>query len=478
MHTILVADDSVTIQKAVAIVFDKEPFKVVTAATGAEAVQRAKELKPHIVITDHTMPDRSGYDLADALKADPSTAQIPVLLLSSSAAPFDEARARAAGIVGHVPKPFDCQTLLERVRAAVGAPAIRHGSFASAAPAPAAASMPRPPGLGGGLPRPPTTNPGVQARPAPLPTPAAPAGLGSGAPKSPPRAPTPTPARDLDPFGLGAASASSPAPSSGAPAPLPSRLGGAGGSRSGEGAPVAARPAPPSVPSQVSASPNPFAARPPSGLNAVGQPGVSTPSPRPASPPGAPRVDGARPGAVAVDEFMEVSDLEVAEVGGAGRTAMAQASVAPAPVPTGLPRTSTGSSSAPRPRPDPSAVTAKVDAHHLAALDAQFNGDGGPRPSAPSPGAAPSSPPSSTTAPRSGEGRAVGEPTTGVVAAGAARVAEAASRTIEATTGAAPSAEALSAAAREIVERIAWEVVPELAETIIREEIQRLLKER
>src|SRR5688500_14062964 len=114
-HTILVADDSVTIQKVVDIVFEKEPFTVVKVSNGADAIARARELRPHLVLADHMMPGKNGYEVAESLRADPATQGIPVVILSGSSAPFDEARARAAGVVMHVPKPFDCNTLLDRV---------------------------------------------------------------------------------------------------------------------------------------------------------------------------------------------------------------------------------------------------------------------------------------------------------------------------------------------------------------------------
>src|SRR5437879_2618178 len=104
MHTILVADDSVTILKAVEIVFDKEPFQVVKAGSGAEAIARAKELRPALVLADHAMSDKSGYEVAEALRADPSTSGIPVMILSGNTAPYDEGRARAAGVIGNVQK--------------------------------------------------------------------------------------------------------------------------------------------------------------------------------------------------------------------------------------------------------------------------------------------------------------------------------------------------------------------------------------
>ncbi len=99
MHTILVADDSVTIQRAVEIALDREPFTLVKAASGHEALTRARELKPHLVLADHTMGDQSGYDLAAALRADPATSAIPVVLLSAAANPYDDGRLRSVGNV-------------------------------------------------------------------------------------------------------------------------------------------------------------------------------------------------------------------------------------------------------------------------------------------------------------------------------------------------------------------------------------------
>ena len=112
MHTILVADDSVTIHKAVEIVFQKEPFQLVKAISGAQAISMTRELKPQLLLLDHQLLDSDAFEVAEVLRQDPSTSSIPVFVLSSNTVPFDEGRGRIAGIVGHLAKPFDCQTLL------------------------------------------------------------------------------------------------------------------------------------------------------------------------------------------------------------------------------------------------------------------------------------------------------------------------------------------------------------------------------
>ena len=68
------------------------------------------------MLADAVMPRMNGYELCQALKADPQLAEVPVLLLTGTFEPFDEARARAARADGHIAKPFDSQALLTRVR--------------------------------------------------------------------------------------------------------------------------------------------------------------------------------------------------------------------------------------------------------------------------------------------------------------------------------------------------------------------------
>ena len=114
--TLLLADDSVTIQKVVAIVFAGEDYRITAVDNGEDALRRARENPPDIVLADAVMPRMNGYELCQALKADPQFADVPVLLLTGTFEPFDEGRARAAHADGHVAKPFDSQALLTRVR--------------------------------------------------------------------------------------------------------------------------------------------------------------------------------------------------------------------------------------------------------------------------------------------------------------------------------------------------------------------------
>ena len=187
-RTILLADDSKTIRLAVEIVFEKEPYEVVCVGNGDDALTRAKEIRPAIILADHLMPGRSGYELAAAIGADPDTAGIPVVLLTGSASPFDEARAQASGVAATIKKPFDCQSLIDRVDELLGgrasaAPNTAMPAFAGAPSTGAMAQVPQAPSA------PSFTAPVAPSTPAPsTPTPAAPTFA------SPPVTPAPAPA--------------------------------------------------------------------------------------------------------------------------------------------------------------------------------------------------------------------------------------------------------------------------------------------
>jgi CheY-like chemotaxis protein len=131
--TILLADDSVTIQKVVAISFASEDVNVVTVDNGDDAITKVQELRPDIVLADVVMPGKNGYEVCEAIKANPELAHIPVLLLTGTFEAFDEPRARSVGSAGHIAKPFEAQSLVAEVRSLIEA------TTASAAPAPVAA---------------------------------------------------------------------------------------------------------------------------------------------------------------------------------------------------------------------------------------------------------------------------------------------------------------------------------------------------
>jgi CheY-like chemotaxis protein len=113
--TLLLADDSVTIQKVVGITFANEDVELVTVDNGDDALARARVLKPDIVLADVSMPGLDGYALCSALKAEPELSHIPVLLLAGTFDNFNEARAAEAQVDAHIAKPFEAQALVDQV---------------------------------------------------------------------------------------------------------------------------------------------------------------------------------------------------------------------------------------------------------------------------------------------------------------------------------------------------------------------------
>jgi CheY-like chemotaxis protein len=144
--TLLLADDSVTIQKVVGISFASEDIDLITVDNGDDAVARAKEVRPDAILADVVMPGLNGYEVCEAIKADPNLAHIPVLLLTGTFEAFDDERAQRCGAVGHVAKPFEAQVLVERVHELL-AQSAAPSPPAAAAPAaePVAAAVPQPP---------------------------------------------------------------------------------------------------------------------------------------------------------------------------------------------------------------------------------------------------------------------------------------------------------------------------------------------
>jgi CheY-like chemotaxis protein len=113
---LLLADDSVTIQRVIELTFADEDVQVLTAGDGEQAIQRVQSDRPDIVLADIGMPKRSGYDVAAFIKGQPELSHIPVLLLTGAFEPVDERRAHSVGCDGVLVKPFEPQHVIARVR--------------------------------------------------------------------------------------------------------------------------------------------------------------------------------------------------------------------------------------------------------------------------------------------------------------------------------------------------------------------------
>jgi CheY-like chemotaxis protein/histone H3/H4 len=113
---LLLADDSVTIQRVVDLTFSGEDVEVVAVGDGEQAIARIPIERPDIVLADIGMPKRTGYEVAAFVKTHPEFKHVPVLLLAGAFEPVDEQKAREAGCDGVLVKPFEPQHVVSRVR--------------------------------------------------------------------------------------------------------------------------------------------------------------------------------------------------------------------------------------------------------------------------------------------------------------------------------------------------------------------------
>ncbi|MFL5305885.1 MAG: two-component system response regulator [Polyangia bacterium] len=384
---ILIADDSVTIQKAFALTFAGEDVTVTTARSADEAFALAQKVRPDLIVADGVMPGRTGYDLCAQVRSDPALRAVPVYILASAQQPYDEARATKSGADGQLTKPWDTAAFLQQVaNLGPGAAAPARRTTASSMPAAAVDDAEYGEisieGNGDAA-----TPPPVVAAPAPA-APSAPAPL--------PRSPTP------------------PLPNAPLAAPPGMRPSLIPGMR--PGVPPAARPGtapmrPLAPAAAVQAPPRPAA--PVAGRTMIGLPAAGVPM------PGIARATA--PG--------------VAPMPAAGPAL--RAPFAPAPPPAAAPVVPfTPPAPPPRPRtmtPTPPPVVAPPPRARVLT----------PSPAAPQ-----------TAATHSAVSQSIEQKLAAISAKG-------------------PEYEAIAKLSREIIEQVVWEVVPDLAEAIIREHMEK-----
>jgi CheY-like chemotaxis protein len=137
---ILLADDSITIQKVIELTFSDEDFEVVTVGNGRLAIEKVQDVRPDVVLCDIIMPEKDGYEVCDFVKKNAALSHIPVLLLTGAFEPFDQERASRVGCDGFLAKPFEPQALIAKVK-----DLLRQAEARQPATAPVPAVAPPPP---------------------------------------------------------------------------------------------------------------------------------------------------------------------------------------------------------------------------------------------------------------------------------------------------------------------------------------------
>jgi CheY-like chemotaxis protein len=159
---ILAIDDSKTMRLAIKITFAAEDADVTSVGKGSDAVARAKQVGPDVVLVDHALGDDepSGYEVCGNLKRDPATSSIPVIVLVSNQGGVDQSQFKASGGDAWIAKPFDTTELLDKVSEVLGKPVAKPAAASAKPTTRPAAAKPK-------VAAAPTAKPAVAATPAP-----------------------------------------------------------------------------------------------------------------------------------------------------------------------------------------------------------------------------------------------------------------------------------------------------------------------
>lgn len=137
---VLSVDDSSVVQKLVTMILTAEGFKVTTASDGLDGINKAKEIKPDIILLDFVMPKMNGFQVCRILQKDEKLRQIPVILVTSKGDKVGDKFVDQLGVTGYITKPFQPEELVTKIHQTLEAPEAEEAvPAAPAAPATPAA---------------------------------------------------------------------------------------------------------------------------------------------------------------------------------------------------------------------------------------------------------------------------------------------------------------------------------------------------
>jgi DNA-binding response OmpR family regulator len=114
--TILIAEDSATMRRLVAAKLEADGYDVVEAVDGEQALSLARTDRPDLLILDKVMPKLDGFEVVRALRADPATKAVPIVMLTGRTSEEDVLGGLGLGVDEYMPKPFSPRELSARVR--------------------------------------------------------------------------------------------------------------------------------------------------------------------------------------------------------------------------------------------------------------------------------------------------------------------------------------------------------------------------
>ncbi|MCK4837168.1 MAG: response regulator [Desulfobulbaceae bacterium] len=118
--TVLLVDDEPNILLSLKFLMQKEGYEVLVAQNGEEALAIARQCLPDLVILDVMLPSPNGYEVCQAMRADPQLTELYILMLTAKSNPADREKGLAMGADDYVSKPFSNQELVGKVRVILG----------------------------------------------------------------------------------------------------------------------------------------------------------------------------------------------------------------------------------------------------------------------------------------------------------------------------------------------------------------------
>jgi len=118
---ILLVDDSATVLMMERMILAAERFEVLTANNGLEAQEKARREQPDLILMDIVMPKVTGLEACKALRADPTTSHIPIILVTTRGEPQTVEQGYEVGCNDYVTKPVNSSELLSKIRNILGA---------------------------------------------------------------------------------------------------------------------------------------------------------------------------------------------------------------------------------------------------------------------------------------------------------------------------------------------------------------------
>lgn len=119
MSTVLVVEDTPSELKLISTYLRESGYNVINAVDAKEALNKAVEQKPDVIVTDVVMPGMSGFELCRSLKKDPATEKVPIVICSSKNQEIDRLWGMKQGAAAYVIKPFTREQLIRTIKSVV-----------------------------------------------------------------------------------------------------------------------------------------------------------------------------------------------------------------------------------------------------------------------------------------------------------------------------------------------------------------------